>query len=80
VRRLRPYRGEHEIDLIAERADGRVVAIDVKLARTIRDDDVRHLNWLARRIGDDLLDRMIVTPTTSRTGSTAASATGRSST
>jgi len=61
VRHLRTYRGEHEIDLIVERADGRVVAIEVKLASSVRDLDVRHLNWLAKRLGDDLLDRVILT-------------------
>jgi len=58
---LRTAAGEREVDLIVERADGRVVAIEVKLARTISDTDVRHLRWLHDRIGDDLLDAVIVT-------------------
>ncbi len=52
---------EHEVDLIVERGDGRVVAIEVKLARTIEPRDVRHLRWLRDRIGDELLDAVIVT-------------------
>jgi len=44
-----------------ERADGRVLAIEVKLARTVADADVRHLRWLAGRIGDELLDAMVIT-------------------
>lgn len=58
---LRTAAGEREVDLIVERADGRVVAIEVKLARTIADTDVRHLRWLQDRIGDDLLDAVVVT-------------------
>lgn len=61
VQYLRTFSGDHEVDLIVERADGRVVAVEVKLAHTIGDADVRHLNWLAERVGDELLDRMIVT-------------------
>ncbi|HVE68555.1 MAG TPA: DUF4143 domain-containing protein [Solirubrobacteraceae bacterium] len=61
VLHLRTGSGEHEVDLIAQRADGRVVAIEVKLARTVEDDDLRHLKWLADRIGDELLDSVVVT-------------------
>jgi predicted AAA+ superfamily ATPase len=61
VKHLRLRRGEHEIDLIVERADGRVVAIEIKLKRTPDDGDAEHLNWLAGRIDDDLLDRVILT-------------------
>lgn len=52
---------EHEVDLIVERGDGRVVAIEVKLARTVGSKDVRHLLWLRDRIGEELLDAVIVT-------------------
>lgn len=48
------------MDLIVERADGRVVAIEVKLARDVDDRDTRHLRWLAERIGDELLDAIVV--------------------
>jgi predicted AAA+ superfamily ATPase len=62
VKHLRLLGGEHEIDLIIEREDGRVVAIEVKLASSPRNDAVKHLNWLQSEIGDDdLLDRVIVT-------------------
>jgi uncharacterized protein len=57
---LRTARGEHEVDLIVERADGRVVAIEVKLARDVDDEHTRHLRWLADRLGDSLLDALIV--------------------
>jgi len=58
---LRTHRGEHEVDLIVERGDQRVVAVEVKLARAVNNEDVAHLHWLANRIGDDLLDMVIVT-------------------
>jgi len=61
VKHLRTASGEREIDLIVERADGRVLAIEVKLARDVGDGDVRHLHWLAGRIGDELLDAVVVT-------------------
>jgi uncharacterized protein len=61
VGHLRTHGGEHEVDLIVERGDHRVVAVEVKLAHTIRDDDVRHLRWLRTQLGGDLLDAIVVT-------------------
>jgi hypothetical protein len=57
---LRTRNGDREVDLIVERPDRRVLAIEVKLGRTVRDDDVRHLIWLQEHIGADLLDAMVV--------------------
>lgn len=61
VKHLRTAGGKHEVDLIVERPDGRVIAIEVKLSRDPGDRDANHLHWLAERIGDELLDAMIVT-------------------
>ena len=61
VRHLRTITGTHEVDFIIERADHRVVAVEVKLAPTVEDSDVRHLHWLADQLGGDLLDSVIVT-------------------
>lgn len=61
VRHLRTVGGRHEVDLIVERADGRVIAVEVKLARDVKDPDTVHLHWLAERIGDQLLDALVVT-------------------
>lgn len=61
TRHLRTAAGEHEVDLIVERSDGRIVALEVKLARTIDDADVRDLLWLRDRVGPDLLDAIVVT-------------------
>jgi uncharacterized protein len=61
TRHLRTAAGEHEVDLIVERGDGRILAIEVKLARDVVDGDLAHLHWLRERIGDDLLDAIVVT-------------------
>ena len=58
---LRTRETDHEIDLIVEGEDRRVVAIEVKLSEVVSDRDVRHLNWLHAQIGDGLADRVIVT-------------------
>lgn len=57
---LRTSGGEHEVDLIIEREDGRVLAVEFKLARDIGGGDVRHLKWLAEQLGDSLLDAVVV--------------------
>ena len=61
VGHLRTHRGEHEVDLIAERDDRRVVAFETKLSGVVEDDDVKHLLWLRKTIGEDLLDAVVVT-------------------
>lgn len=61
VSHLRTRNGDHEVDLIVERRDGRVLAIETKLAATPHEHDVRHLHWLAREIGSDLLDAVVIT-------------------
>jgi len=61
VRHLRTMGGRHEVDLIVERADQRVVAIEVKLGGSVDDADVKHLRWLRGKLGDDLLDAVVVT-------------------
>lgn len=60
VGHFRTRNGDREVDLIVERADRRVVAIEVKLAQAIVDDDVRHLRWLQDRLGADILDAIVV--------------------
>jgi uncharacterized protein len=58
---FRAFGGEREVDLVVKGESGRVVAIEVKLAATPSDRDGRHLNWLEREIGDELLDKVIIT-------------------
>lgn len=61
VGHMRTRGGEREVDLIVERGDGRVIALEVKLSSTVSDHDVRHIRWLASKLGDDLLDALVIT-------------------
>ena len=60
VAHLRTRNGDHEVDLLAIRGDGRVVAFEVKLGGVVQDGDVRHLVWLRNQIGGDLLDAVVL--------------------
>jgi predicted AAA+ superfamily ATPase len=61
TRHFRTRDGAHEADLILERTDQKVVAVEVKLAATADGAAVKHLAWLKDRLGDDLLDAVVVT-------------------
>jgi predicted AAA+ superfamily ATPase len=61
VSHVRTRNGDREVDLVVERPDGGVVAVEVKLAQTVDDADVRHLVWLRDRLQDDLVDAVVVT-------------------
>lgn len=61
VGHLRTAHGEHEIDLVAQRFDGRIVAAEVKLSAGVADADVRHLKWLRERLPDKVADLMVLT-------------------
>jgi uncharacterized protein len=58
---FRTHRGEHEVDLIVERRDGRCVGIEVQISSAVTDDDVRHLLWLRDGLGSEMLDLVIIT-------------------
>ena len=60
VRHLRQQGGNREIDLIVERADGCVLALEVKLSATVDDEDVANLAWLREQLGDQLLDAVVI--------------------
>ena len=57
---LRTRNGDHEIDLVLVRDDGKVLAVEVKLSATIYDRDVAHLRWLGDHLGSNLLDAVII--------------------
>jgi predicted AAA+ superfamily ATPase len=61
VGHLRTAGGEHEVDLIVERDDGRVLAVEVKLTANVDDRDVRHLVWLRERLGAEVVDAIVIT-------------------
>ncbi|MCY4516860.1 MAG: DUF4143 domain-containing protein [Acidimicrobiaceae bacterium] len=49
---LREAQGRREIDVIAELADRRIVAIEIKSAAAVSRSDARHLLWLKESAGD----------------------------
>jgi len=57
---LRTRNGEHEIDLIVERSDHSVLAIEVKLSSAIDRHDTKHLIWLEGQLGDRLVDKVLI--------------------
>ncbi len=61
VGHLRTAGGAREVDLIVERDDRKVLALEVKLSRSVDDRDVRNLLWLRDQIGDDLIDAAVIT-------------------
>lgn len=61
VLHMRTHGGDREVDVIVERADHRVLAVEVKLGHSVNTDDVRHLLWLRERLGDELVDAVVVT-------------------
>jgi predicted AAA+ superfamily ATPase len=61
VRHLRTQRGEREVDFIVIGPDGGIVAVEVKLSATVDAGDTKHLTWLKGRIGDQLLEAVLVT-------------------
>ena len=58
---MRTAGGQQEVDLIVEREDQRVVAVELKLSRVVEDKDVRGLLWLRERLGEEMLDAVVVT-------------------
>jgi hypothetical protein len=60
VGHFRTQGGEREVDLIVKGESGRVIGIEVKLAAVPQERDGKHLNWLEHELGDELLDKVIV--------------------
>ncbi len=61
VGHFRTVKGDREVDLIAQDADGAIVAFEVKLAADVKDDDVKHLTWLRERLPHDVVDTVVLT-------------------
>jgi predicted AAA+ superfamily ATPase len=60
VAHLRDQNDRREVDIIVQRDDSSVVAIDVKLSTSVRPADVTSLNWLDEEIGPQLLDKVVL--------------------
>ena len=61
VGHLRTKSTDREIDLIVERADRSLVAIEIKLSASVNDQDVRHLMWLRGQLPDRVVDTVVIT-------------------
>lgn len=60
VRHLRQHGGRREIDLIVERQDHRILAVEVKLSASVDNADVKNLLWLKKQLGGELIDSVVV--------------------
>lgn len=58
---LRTRDARREVDLVVERRDGAVLAIEIKLATHPTDRDVRHLNWFRDQLGERCVGGVVVT-------------------
>ena len=47
----RDANGRHEVDLLIEARDGRLIAVEVKATAAPSAADARHLEWFAERVG-----------------------------
>jgi predicted AAA+ superfamily ATPase len=59
VNHLRTRDGDHEIGIIVERQDHKVLAFEVKLGAAAP-ADTKHLRWLESQIGDALIDKVVL--------------------
>lgn len=57
---LRQQDGRHEVDLIVELANGRIIAIEIKAASAPSRSDARHLIWLREQLGDRVLAALVL--------------------
>jgi predicted AAA+ superfamily ATPase len=53
-------RDQYEVDAVLESASGEVVACEVKAAETVRSEDFRGIQRLARRLGDQLVAGIVL--------------------
>lgn len=60
VSHFRDMNGRHEIDMIIEREDGKVLAVEVKLSATPDPADGKHLKWLKSEIEEQLIDLVVI--------------------
>jgi hypothetical protein len=60
VSHLRTQGGDHEVYIIVQRPDTRVIAIEVKLSTVARPADVKHLNWLEGQLPETVVDKVLI--------------------
>ncbi|MDR2974269.1 MAG: DUF4143 domain-containing protein [Propionibacteriaceae bacterium] len=57
---LRTHGGAHEVDLIVQRPDLKIVAIEVKLSAMVRPADVAQLMWLDAELPGMVVDKVVL--------------------
>jgi hypothetical protein len=57
---LRQEKGEHEVDILVEYGEGRVIGIELKATSAPRSADARHLKWLRGELGDRFLGGIVL--------------------
>lgn len=60
VMHLRDARGSREIDLIVQRRDGKILAIEIKLSQSVTAEDFKQLHWLGDQIGEQLIGKVVI--------------------
>lgn len=60
VMHFRDAKGAHEVDLIVQRSDGKVLAIETKLSEVVSPQDFKHLHWLSDQLGDELVGKVLI--------------------
>jgi len=58
---MRTHRGEHEVDMILQTEDGKILPVEVKLSQSVTDKDVRHILWLKKNLGESYLPGVVIT-------------------
>ena len=57
---LRQQQGRHEVDIILEAADGRVIGVEVKAEAAPTRHSARHLRWLRDELGDGFIAGVVL--------------------
>ena len=57
---LRTEQGRHEVDIVVELADRRVVAFEVKVGVAPTAQDARHLIWLREQLGESFVGAVVL--------------------
>ena len=60
IAHIRTRDGDHEVDIIVQRPDFRVLAIEVKMSTAVKPSDVTQLNWLEQQLPNRLIDKVII--------------------
>lgn len=60
VYHFREVQGRHEVDLVVQREDGKLVAIEVKLGASVAPADLRHLKWFKQQFADLVVETVLV--------------------